>query len=118
MGRLIHRTVPLLLAALATSRVAGAARAQAAASSVIRGVVTDSASSPIVYAQVRLGGSLAAVTDSLGVFEISPRSDPPWSLEIRRIGYYAARLHLDGRALEPAGVAGAGAVGARHQPAG
>ena len=71
------------------------ARAQHVPARTIRGVVTDSAANPVVYAQVRLGGSLAAVTDSLGVFEVSPRSSPPWSLEIRRIGYYAARLYLD-----------------------
>ena len=101
MRRMIRRTAPLLLAALATSSVAAMARAQHAPVRVIRGVVTDSAASPVIYAQVRVGGSLAAVTDSLGVFELSPRGDPPWSLEIRRIGYYAARLQLEGIPAAP-----------------
>ena len=93
---MIRRSGSLLIAMLATALVASVAHAQDASRGVIRGVVTDSAANPVVYAQVRLGGSLAAVTDSLGVFEVSPRTDPPWSLEVRRIGYYAARLQLDG----------------------
>ena len=98
---MLCRSAPLVLALLAAAPVAGAARAQDAPARVIRGVVTDTAGSPVAYAQVRLGRSLATVTDSLGVFEFRPRSEPPWSLEILRIGYYAARLQLDGIPVAP-----------------
>ena len=93
---MLRRSAPLVLALLAAPPVAVAVRAQDPSARLVRGVVTDTAGSPVAYAQVRLGGSLAALTDSLGVFELGPRGDPPWSLEIRRIGYYAARLQLDG----------------------
>ena len=96
MRRTLRQSASLLLAVLATLLVARAPRAQDAPARTVRGIVTDSAGSPVVYAQVRLGGSPATITDSLGVFEVHPRGEPPWSLEIRRIGYYAARLQLEG----------------------
>lgn len=98
---MIRRSASLLLVVLATALFAVAARAQDAPAHVIRGVVRDTAASPIAYAQVRLGGSLAAITDSLGEFELRPRGNPPWPLEVRRIGYYAARLQLEGIPIVP-----------------
>ena len=101
MRRMFRQTAPMLLAALVTSSVAARARAQVAPARVIRGVVTDTAAKPVAYAQVRVGHSLVTITDSLGVFEVQPRGEPPWPLEIRRIGYYAARLQLESIPDEP-----------------